>query len=42
MYSSGLNTGNENSGVVGSILVPFPFFWPNGGRSVSLCGSFTR
>ncbi|KAH9689305.1 Sucrose nonfermenting 4-like protein [Citrus sinensis] len=42
MYNSGLNTGHENSGVVGSILVPVRFIWPNGGRRVSLSGSFTR
>ncbi|CAI0551245.1 unnamed protein product [Linum tenue] len=37
MFASGSDTGHESLGVV-----PMRFVWPYGGRSVFLCGSFTR
>ncbi|CAI0460032.1 unnamed protein product [Linum tenue] len=37
MFASGTDTGHESAGVV-----PMRFVWPYGGRSVFLCGSFTR
>lgn len=42
MFASGADSGNENSGIPGTVLIPTRFEWPYGGRRVSLCGSFTR
>ncbi|XP_062084772.1 sucrose nonfermenting 4-like protein [Humulus lupulus] len=44
MFVSGPNTGHESGGggVSGSVLIPTLFMWRYGGRSVLLCGSFTR
>lgn len=41
MFPSGADSGNESSGIPGTVLIPTRFVWPNGGRRVSLCGSFT-
>lgn len=42
MFSSGMDSVPETSGVAGPILVPTRFVWPYGGRRVFLTGSFTR
>ncbi|KAK8701597.1 hypothetical protein V6N13_019984 [Hibiscus sabdariffa] len=42
MLGSGPETGHENGGVSGPLLIPKRFFWPYGGRRVFLSGSFTR
>ncbi|XP_015875088.2 sucrose nonfermenting 4-like protein [Ziziphus jujuba] len=42
MYGSGSETGHENCGLSGSVLIPTRFMWPYGGRTVLLSGSFTR
>ncbi|XWS58181.1 hypothetical protein CRYUN_Cryun08bG0012800 [Craigia yunnanensis] len=42
MFASGPETGHENSGVSGPLLIPMRFVWPYGGRRVFLSGSFTR
>ncbi|OVA15013.1 CBS domain [Macleaya cordata] len=42
MFSSGMDSGPETSGVAGPVLVPTRFVWPYGGRRVFLTGSFTR
>ncbi|XVE63020.1 hypothetical protein DITRI_Ditri06bG0166000 [Diplodiscus trichospermus] len=42
MFPSGPETGLENSGVSGQLLIPVRFVWPYGGRRVSLSGSFIR
>lgn len=43
MYSPSPESGHENSGVAGNtVLIPFRFVWPYGGRRVFLSGSFTR
>lgn len=42
MFSSGSDTGHDNSGVSGPVLIPMRFVWPYGGRRVFLSGTFTR
>ena len=42
MFGPAANTGHENSGVSGPVLIPMRFVWPYGGRRVFLSGSFTR
>ncbi|KAE9458991.1 hypothetical protein C3L33_09096, partial [Rhododendron williamsianum] len=41
MFSSGSDTGHDNSGVSGPVLIPMRFVWPYGGRRVFLSGTFT-
>jgi hypothetical protein len=41
MFGSVPDRGHESSGVSVPVLIPWPFVWRHGGRSVSLCGSFT-
>jgi len=42
MFGSGSDTGHDNSGVSGPVLIPMRFVWPYGGRRVLLSGTFTR
>ncbi|KAB1201465.1 Sucrose nonfermenting 4-like protein [Morella rubra] len=42
MFSSVPDRGHESGRVSVPVLVPWAFVWRYGGRSVSLCGSFTR
>ncbi|CAK9146446.1 unnamed protein product [Ilex paraguariensis] len=42
MFVSGADSGHDNSGVSGPVLIPARFVWPYGGRRVFLSGSFTR
>ncbi|MED6106462.1 AMP-activated serine/threonine-protein kinase regulatory subunit [Stylosanthes scabra] len=42
MFSSSMDSARDTSGVAGTVLIPMRFVWPYGGRSVCLCGSFTR
>ncbi|XP_057513706.1 sucrose nonfermenting 4-like protein [Actinidia eriantha] len=42
MFGTAANTGHDNSGVSGPVLIPMRFVWPYGGRRVFLSGSFTR
>ncbi|PSS10125.1 Sucrose nonfermenting 4-like protein [Actinidia chinensis var. chinensis] len=42
MFGPAANTGHDNSGVSGPVLIPMRFVWPYGGRRVFLSGSFTR
>ncbi|XP_014501910.1 sucrose nonfermenting 4-like protein [Vigna radiata var. radiata] len=37
-----MDPGRDAGGVAGTVLIPMRFVWPYGGRSVFLCGSFTR
>ncbi|KAF7137798.1 hypothetical protein RHSIM_Rhsim07G0186000 [Rhododendron simsii] len=37
-----VDTGHDNSGVSGPVLIPMRFVWPYGGRRVFLSGTFTR
>ncbi|XP_027903416.1 sucrose nonfermenting 4-like protein isoform X2 [Vigna unguiculata] len=37
-----MDSGRDAGGVAGPVLIPMRFVWPYGGRSVFLCGSFTR
>lgn len=39
---SGMNSLGGADGVGAMMLLPMRFVWPNGGRSVYVCGSFTR
>ncbi|KAJ7977964.1 sucrose nonfermenting 4-like protein [Quillaja saponaria] len=42
MFSSITDRGHESNAASGPIWIPKRFFWPYGGRSVFLTGSFTR
>ncbi|XP_062143654.1 sucrose nonfermenting 4-like protein [Alnus glutinosa] len=42
MFGSVPDRGHESSGVSVPFLIPWSFVWRHGGRSVYLCGSFTR
>ncbi len=42
MFGSVPDGGHESSGISVPVLIPWSFVWRNGGRSVSVCGSFTR
>lgn len=42
MFAGDMETAREVGGVPSTVLIPMPFVWPYGGRSVFLCGSFTR
>lgn len=41
MFGSVPDGGHESSGISVPVLIPWSFVWRNGGRSVSVCGSFT-
>ncbi|TYH46845.1 hypothetical protein E1A91_D11G351400v1 [Gossypium mustelinum] len=42
MFASAPDSGNGNSGVSRSLLIPMRFVWPYGGSRVFISGSFTR
>ncbi|KAG1365200.1 putative Sucrose nonfermenting 4-like protein [Cocos nucifera] len=42
MFSSGIDSRQEPSGLAGAMLVPTRFVWPYGGKRVFVTGSFTR
>ncbi|XP_010931609.1 sucrose nonfermenting 4-like protein isoform X2 [Elaeis guineensis] len=42
MFSSGIDSQQEPSGLAGAMLVPTRFVWPYGGKRVFVTGSFTR
>ncbi|CAJ1975978.1 unnamed protein product [Sphenostylis stenocarpa] len=42
MFSPSMDSSRDAGGVAGTVLIPMRFVWPYGGRSVVLCGSFTR
>ncbi|CAN4111116.1 unnamed protein product [Withania somnifera] len=42
MFGSGSDSGQNHTGVAGTVLMPTRFVWPYGGRRVLLSGSFTR
>ncbi|KAF3962417.1 hypothetical protein CMV_013056 [Castanea mollissima] len=37
-----MKRGHDSSGISVPVLIPCTFLWRNGGRSVALCGTFTR
>ncbi|KAG6646132.1 hypothetical protein CIPAW_08G172600 [Carya illinoinensis] len=41
MFDSVQDGGHDSNGVLVPVLIPWLFEWRYGGRSVSLCGSFT-
>lgn len=41
MFGAGSDSGHNNSGLPGPMLIPTRFVWPYGGRRVFLSGSFT-
>ncbi|XP_050274122.1 sucrose nonfermenting 4-like protein isoform X5 [Quercus robur] len=42
MFGSVPDRGHDSSGISVPVLIPYTFLWRNGGRSVALCGTFTR
>ncbi|XP_020227809.1 sucrose nonfermenting 4-like protein [Cajanus cajan] len=42
MFSPSMDSARNAGGSAGTVLIPMRFVWPYGGRSVYLCGSFTR
>ena len=42
MFGSVPDRGHDSSGISVPVLIPCTFLWRNGGRSVALCGTFTR
>ncbi|KAL2339062.1 hypothetical protein Fmac_013508 [Flemingia macrophylla] len=42
MFTPSMDSARNAGGVAGTVLIPMPFVWPYGGKSVYLSGSFTR
>lgn len=42
MFGPVPDRGHDSSGISVPVLIPCTFLWRNGGRSVALCGTFTR